>query len=345
MFQNLLLVSILLYSSTSLFAGNKNTASKAIMEQKYHKQILAFVDSVSLQKYQSAKSILSRFPKKANFTIFLSGLLSCTIFNDYGDTTELLKAEAYWEELHNKLETGKNPPSSYKETIPASLYHGLCRLQLGYIASIKKKQIKAVMHARSGVKMLRKHPGFYEAQCAVHTYEYYQKNLFSHFSWLPFVDTDKTVPRMYLKKNFAKSHYYQSVYLNPLIWFHFDAGLYEEGLKLTQDFLDKYPGNRIFTLIKADFLYKLGRYADAAKIFESTKKEYLHLYKTYPNRHYVPINYLSAVGNLVRVYASMENIQLQKENADIWFSSETQKLEDWLPRSLLKDLKKYKGGK
>ncbi len=52
----------------------------------------------------------------------------------------------------------------------------------------------------------------------------------------------------------------------------FDNGHYHEGLRLTRNFLKKYPTNRIFGLIEADFLYKLKDYSKASDVFEEDEE-------------------------------------------------------------------------
>jgi hypothetical protein len=54
------------------------------------------------------------------------------------------------------------------------------------------------------------------------------------------------------------------------------------------------------------------------------------------------VNYLSICGNLVRVYAALGDSEKQKTNAAIWFSKKSESVVQWLPKSLVKDLERFR---
>lgn len=315
-----------------------------MQETKYDNIILEFLDHLYRQKYKLAESILNRgLPRKEPGFFYFKGFLHCTIFNDYGDTSSLSLTRQYWEKLEKLLERyPKTADSTSKNSLPPDLYRGMTLMQLSYIASSRWHYLDAALKAKAGVKILQLQNQYLEAQCAIQIYEYYKNELMKKLNWLPFVDADNISSRKFLEKNYSRSHYLSVIFLTPLIWMQFDAGLYREGLQLARTFLKKYPENRIFRLMEADFYYKMGKYGQSAQIFEDVKAEYLKIYADFPEMKPIKINYLSAAGNLVRVYAAMGDKERQKKNAAIWFSDECKRIRKWLPKSLVKDLKRFK---
>jgi hypothetical protein len=87
--------------------------------------------------------------------------------------------------------------------------------------------------------------------------------------------------------------------------------------------------------IKADMLYRLKRYDEAAKIYEQSAADYL-------KRTGKSIRYWCSVLNLIRI----ENDKGDKEKAAKWRKllndPEFDKQERWMPGSLMDDLKKRK---
>jgi len=337
----ILLILIITIPASKVAAENYFT----LKEEKYDSLLVVFLDQLYLQKYSDAELTLkSSIPENFSGYLYFNGLFNCTVYNDLGDTAALAKAKRSWETLHLELKKkSKSSSFSSESEKKEALYFGLTLLQLSYVSTIYGKLLPAALHARDGMKILKKVPEYIEAQCASQTHEYYKKNLMKVFSWLPFVDTDRTKPRKFLENHYHKSRYLSPIFLTPLIWMKFDNGLYHEGLDLTRNFLKKYPDNRIFRLIEADFLYKLKEYEKAAAIFETIKLEYHQMY-SHPSRdHFIQIGYLSAVGNLVRIYHDTKNKDGYIKNATIWFSKETKNNRKWLPKSLIKDLKRFEG--
>ncbi|MFC1584875.1 hypothetical protein ACFL5V_04955 [Fibrobacterota bacterium] len=335
----------LLICSSLLSAKPHNTTITQIMqEKKYHGAILEVLDLIYSQKYDLAESVLeTKIPYSEPGHLYFKGLLYCTVFNDYGDTSSLSSAKRQWQKLKKMLEESKDyVKSGKKSTVHPDLYSGLVLIQLSYISSTRKQFLNAALQSKAAVKMLRHQNQYLEAQCANEIYRYYKGELLKLLDWLPFFKVDQDRSRKFLEKNFHRSPYLYAIFLTPLIWMQFDAGSYQQGLQLTRDFLKKYPENRIFRLMEADFYFKMKKYGKSAKIFEEVKQEYSQIYARNQNIKPVKINYLSASGNLLRVYAAMGNKKGQQENAAIWFSEESDKVRKWLPKSLVKDLERFR---
>jgi hypothetical protein len=314
-----------------------------IMQEETHDQLIRdFLNCLYQQKYKTADSLLNRgFNGNEPGYLYFKGLLFCTVFNDYGDTSSLNHSKHYWEKLKESIEKEGNI-SNKKSSVPLALYHGLTLMQISYISSVKYHFFNSILQARSGIKILKRQNHFLEAQCAVQIYEYYKNDLLKSLNWLPFFEVDKTKQRRFLEQNYSRSRYLAIIFLTPLIWMQFDEGKYQKGLDFTRSFLNKFPENRIYRLMEADFYYKMKKYAQSAEIFEDIKSEYLKIYSELNKKKCIKINYYCAAGNLVRVYDAMRNQEGKNRNAAIWFSDECDKVRKWLPASLVKDLKRYK---
>ncbi len=265
---------------------------------------------------------------------FFRGVVRLAQFNDLGDTIALNHAYA----LFDSVQTSKQ---SSIQAFPKDLLVGLALMQQSYIHTIKGEQVKAFWLTQKGIKRLKKHPDYIEAQCTIHLYNYYKRAFAKYLKWLPFVNTDRTIHRQFLNNHFDKSNYFWTFYITPLIWFHFDIGDYKSGLTLAKSFLKRYPNHRPYRLIKADFLYKLKEYPKAQQEFERVLSEYETYYASHPSKPYITINLCNARGNLTRVNYDMGNAKQKAKYKALWFSNECQQWEPWLPKSLKKDLKRF----
>lgn len=305
--------------------------------------ILKVLELIYQQHYSQAESLLSSVlePDDPGY-LYFHGLLHNTRFNDWGDTVSFSKAEKSWQQLLDLPEHfAKKERSRLKSDPLFVLYSGLTMMQLSYTASVRGMYFSSIMQARKAVKALKKQRHYIESQLAIKTFEYYKGQLFALLDWIPFVNPDLKSKRQFLHNHYQTSRYLSVLFGTPLIWMFFDAGEINQGLAMAQGFLEKHPQNRIYRLIEADFYYKLQDYQKAAHLFERVKGEYQEAYAKMGNHKCVKINYLCAVGNLVRVYAALGMASKQKENAAIWFSQETKQVQQWLPASLKKDLKRF----
>ncbi len=309
-------------------------------EVHYHKIITSGLHHIYQQDYLGADSIFSAgFPDKSISGLYFKGFLNIVVFDDIGDTLALGRAKGFFQQIERI-----NLKGNYKDTLSSNspeLYLGLSYMQLSYIFSTNSEYLKSVLAARKGLKILKKHDLCLEAQCTRQIYQYYKKRLFSFLRWLPLVDINQQESREFLQEHYYQSNYFSNVLLLSYLWMLFDIGENQTGLNYIEEVLRVYPQSRIFNLIKADFLYKLHRYKESSKIFEAVKMEYQHLYND-DNNSCVPINYLSAVGNLLRLYSDMGDTLKRNHNGQIWFSPETQKQNKWLPPSLSKDLERFR---
>ena len=84
--------------------------------------------------------------------------------------------------------------------------------------------------------------------------------------------------------------------------------------------------------IKADMLYRLKRYDEAAVIYEQSAAEYME-------RTGKSIRYWCSVLNLIRIYHDAGNETKAKEQRKMLKDPEFEKQKKWMPESLMDDLK------
>jgi hypothetical protein len=160
--------------------------------------------------------------------------------------------------------------------------------------------------------------------------------------WVPFVKADRDGPLGKLESAIPRSRYLQDILQTTLLWLYYDRGKYDLGLARINAFLVRYPQNRLYRQIKADFLFRKGDIPLARSIHEALRQEYLGLNRTYPSPAYLPIGYLSSVGNLAKIYASQKQPELLGSQLAIWRKPESEKVMDWIPASLKREVKSLK---
>ena len=100
--------------------------------------------------------------------------------------------------------------------------------------------------------------------------------------------------------------------------------LAERGLK-------KAPNHPVMLQIKADMLYRLERYGEAAAIYEKSAADYLE-------RTGKSIRYWCSVLNLIRIYHDAGDDTKSQEQREKLNDPDYQKLKKWMPGSLIDDL-------
>lgn len=300
--------------------------------EKYHPILLRTIERVYAMDYAGAEgAIHNALPPSHPAGVLLRGLIHSARFNDLGDTLSLHRAQVLFQEVES---IGNANGHGGEE----KFYRGIARLQLSVLYSAQGKRLRAALKAASGIGELEEVSGLLEASLAREVYRYYRGRLLRYFSWLPFVADGDDSPREFLEKHHGQSHYFRSFFLIPLIWMEFDAGRYRYGLSLSQDFLNAHPDNRLFRSIRADFLYKLERHREAAEEFESLRAEYADSLRECQGAC-LPLGYLGAVGNLVRVYAAMGETRKSQQALSQWKAHKRH--HRWLASSLREDLERF----
>ncbi|MCQ2105559.1 MAG: hypothetical protein MJZ26_07180 [Fibrobacter sp.] len=244
----------------------------------------------------------------------LENIVRISLYDDKGDTLALVKAGANLE----KCKT-------------AGLWDALRKFEMGYVQGESGHSVKGAMTTRSAAKMFEDSKEL-EARAFFAIYAYY---IDKSFSWVPFKSDNRAEYLAVLDSASKLSERFWPLFLTPLVWMHYDKEDFATGLKLSERGLSMAPRHPVMLQIKADMLYRLNRYDEAAKIYEASAADYL-------KRTGKSIRYWCSVLNLIRIYhdAGKENraMEWKKKLDDPAYKA----LEKWMPGSLMDGLKKKK---
>lgn len=240
----------------------------------------------------------------------LENIVRVSRYDDLGDTAALIAA-------------GTN----LEKCVSTGLWEALRKFELGYVQSESGHSVKGAMTTRSAAKLFEESPE-QEARAFYAIYAYY---IDKSFSWVPFKSDRRSEYLAVLDSAATGSRRFWPLFLTSLVWMHYDKGDFNAGLKLSMRGLSKAPNHPVLLQVKADMLYKLKRYKEAAVIYEKSAADYLV-------RTGKSIRYWCAAMNLVRIYADMGDKvkaeQWQKLLSDPVFKQ----MRQWMPGSLIDDL-------
>jgi tetratricopeptide (TPR) repeat protein len=234
-----------------------------------------------------------------------------SLYDDKGDTASL-KAAA------------KNLESCKTE----GLWDALRNYEIGYVLLEMGHEVKGAMQTRSAAKLFEESSAL-EAQAFYAVYAYFVDD---SFGWLPFKSDNRDAYLKTLNEASLKSKRFWPLFLTPLIWIYYDRKDFQKGLELAELGLKKAPNHPIMFQIKADMLYRLKRYGEAAAAYEKSAADYL-------SRTGKSIRYWCSVLNLIRIYHDAGNEAKANEQRNKLKDAEYEKLEKWMPSSLMDDLK------
>jgi tetratricopeptide (TPR) repeat protein len=244
----------------------------------------------------------------------LENVVRISVYDDKGDTTALIKAGKYLE----SCKTG-------------GLWDALRRFEIGYVQGETGHSVKGAMTTRSAAKAFEDSKEL-EARAFFAIYAYY---IDKSFSWVPFKSDNRELYLATLDSASQKSERFWPLFLTPLIWMHYDKEDFATGLKLAERGLKRAPNHPVLLQIKADMLYRLKRYGEAADIYEKSAADYL-------KRTGKSIRYWCSALNLIRIYSDKGD----KAKAEQWRKTlddpKYNELKAWMPGSLMDDLKKRK---
>lgn len=244
----------------------------------------------------------------------LKNIVRLTKFDDLGDTLALEKAA---EELADCQADGA--------------WDVLREFELGYAKSAQGHSFKGALATRRAAKKFEDSQDK-DARAIYSIYAYYVED---GFGFLPFISDDREDHLKILEERAAHSPLFWAIFATPLAWMYYDKEEYDKALAVVERSLAKSPKNPIFIQMKADMLYKQKRYAEAAAIYENSAAEYL-------KRSGKSVRYFCAIGNLARIYLDAGKENLSRQNAEKLNDPDYKKIENWMPESLVKDLKKKK---
>lgn len=241
----------------------------------------------------------------------LENVVRISMYDDRGDTAALKRAG---RELESCRSVG--------------MWDALRKFELGYVQSESGHSIKGAMQTRSAAKIFE-NSNDQEARAFYAIYAYYVDK---SFSWVPFKSDHRKEYLAVLDSTSKNSARFWPLFLTPLIWMHYDKEDFATGLTLAERGLAKAPAHPVMLQIKADMLYRLKRYGEAAQIYEASAADYL-------KRTGKSIRYWCSVLNLIRIY----NDAGDKARAAEWRAKlkdpAYESLKEWMPGSLVDDLK------
>lgn len=241
-------------------------------------------------------------------------IIRVSMYDDKGDTTSLKVAA-------KNLETCKTE----------GLWDALRNFEIGYVLTETGHSVKGAMQTRSAANQFEDAKDF-ESKAFYSIYAYYIDN---SFGWLPFKSDNREAYLKILDSGSLRSARFWPLFLTPLIWIYFDRKDYQKGLELAELGLKKAPNHPIMFQIKADMLYRLKRYDEAAAAYEKSAADYLA-------RTGKSIRYWCSVLNLIRIYHDAGNETKASEQRNKLKDAEYKKLEKWMPSWIMDDLKDRK---
>ena len=261
--------------------------------------------------YDGALSLAGQVrAKDAGVGCVLENVVLVSRYDDLGDTLSLQRAGANLEKCSS-----------------SGLWEALRKFEIGYVQNETGHSVKGAMTTRSAAKLFEESAEL-EARAFYAIYAYYVDK---SFSWIPFKSDRRGEYLAVLDSASSSSKRFWPLFLTSLVWMYYDKGDFNAGLKLSLRGLSKAPNHPVLLQVKADMLYKLRRYKEAAAIYEKSAADYR-------SRTGKSIRYWCAVMNLVRIYADQGDRQKmdawRKELSDPDFA----KWRGWMPASLVDDL-------
>jgi tetratricopeptide (TPR) repeat protein len=237
-------------------------------------------------------------------------IIRVSMYDDKGDTTSLKVAA-------KNLETCKTE----------GLWDALRNFEIGYVLTETGHSVKGAMQTRSAASQFEDAKD-YESKAFYAIYAYYVDN---SFGWLPFKSDNREAYLKILDSGSLRSARFWPLFLTPLIWMHYDRKDYKTGLSLAERGLKKAPNHPVMLQIKADMLYRLERYDEAATIYEKSAADYLE-------RTGKSIRYWCSILNLIRIYHDAGDDAKSQEQRKKLNDPDYQKMKKWMPGSLIDDL-------
>ena len=266
-------------------------------------------------QYKEALAAAQQLKKTdAGVGCIIESIVQVSMYDDLGDTTALKQAGASLEKCKSE-----------------GLWDALRKFELGYVQSESGHSVKGALQTRSAAKLFEESRE-QEARAFYAIYAYYVDK---SFSWVPFKSDHRDEYLAVLDSASLESKRFWPLFLTPLIWMYYDKEDFETGLKLANRGLSKSPNHPVMLQIKADMLYRLKRYDEAASIYEASAADYL-------KRTGKSIRYWCAVLNLIRIEHDKGDTAKQNAWCKTLDDAAYKALENWMPGSLMDDLKSRK---
>jgi len=246
---------------------------------------------------------------------FFRNMVALSRFDDLGDTNDLMRTRQALEK------------ASWREPF----WENLRLFQLGYVKSEQRETMSAGFTMRKAAKGFAQIPTL-EARAFYALYAYYLEGA---TAWLPFASDQRKHFLSTLDSAAHGNSYYWPLFATSLTWMLFDRQEYAQALKLVDFALKKAPQHPVYLQMRADMLFRLKRYPEAAALYE-------HSAAQYAQRSPRSIRWWCAIGNLLRIYAAQHD-SARVQACQLKFQSAAfAPMRKWMPPSLLSDLEDKK---
>ena len=242
---------------------------------------------------------------------FFRTMVMLSRYDDLGDTLDLFRAQAFLDTVQ----------------VRAQFWECLRLFQLGFVRSELHANMSAALATRKAAKGFQEFD-LLEARAFYAIYGYYMEGA---TAWVPF-STDKRAQMLStLDSASLGTSVYWPVFSTSLAWMRFDRKEYAQGLAIAERSLARAPGHAVFTQLRGDMLYRLGKYAEAAKVYEQSAE-------TYAVRAPNSVRWWSAAGNLVRIYHALGDKARMAAWQARFREPRFQAVKPWMPASLMQAL-------
>ena len=227
---------------------------------------MAAMEHAFRMEYAAAESSLTQIPNDIAARPYFMGLSCLTRFQDLGDTAALRRAEIFWDRLSPHHASSEH----FKEdSIQLRLVRGMAALQLSYISSLRGSSLRSASLALTARGQLIPVAGQAEADAGLALFDYYRERALEKIRFLPFVNPNAEVPLRQLKTAANHSRYLRDGLLVSAFWIHIDRKEIDSALHIADDFLRRYPRNRLARQMRGSALFRGGRLPDARREYEA----------------------------------------------------------------------------
>ena len=244
---------------------------------------------------------------------FFRTMVHLSRYDDLGDTLELMRSKIFLDTVQVR-----NP-----------FWNSLRLFQLGYAEAELHSNVAAALSTRKAEQGFAQYSSL-EARAFQAIYGYYMDQA---TAWIPFKADQRAHYLLILDSASQGSSSFWPLFATSLGWMHFDRKEFAQGLTVAERALQRAPQHPVFTQMRADMLFRLGRYAEAAQLYTQSANDYA---QRSPNS----VRWWSAAGNLVRIYAALGDSTRMHQWQAHFHEPRFQAVRPWMPASLMESLEK-----
>lgn len=277
---------LVLYKIFILIVFTCCTWAQKLPDQQMDKILCSGISSIINQDYGEAQQEFNLLNKKYPGNPLGNIYSAVVLMTESIDLGEELNDTLIVKYLDNSEEQISQLQSVKNDDIWNYYFLALLKGYKAYFNVLNKNYLSALGNGLSSIDYFEKCTNidstFYESYIAIGTFKYWKSEKTEFLDWLPFYTDEKETGINTLKKglNFPSYNYYLGLY--SLTWIYINQQKYTEAIKLCNDALNKYPGNRTFKWCLAD-AYEIINKKKAISIYNDLLSSYL---KLAGNNHY-----------------------------------------------------------